>query len=98
MFIYTLEDIIVVVIIIFLIVVSLLAALITRVSNWFDRWWKKPAKKEPIDKTSEEYADLFRDSEGNQRDADARAIIKNLANSGFSAAEIREFLDKESKA
>lgn len=98
MLVYTLSDAIAVILLIFLILVAVIALLVSRISNWFNRWWKKPSKNEPIDKTSKEYADLFRDSEGNPVDADTRVIIKNLVNNGYSVEKIKDFLaDKESQ-
>lgn len=92
MLVYTISDAISVMLLIFLILVAIIALLISRISNWFNRWWKKPSKNEPIDKTSKEYADLFRDSEGNLVNAEIRCLIKNMANSGYSVEEINEYL------
>ena len=98
MLVYTLSDAIAVILLLFLILVAVIALLVSRISNWFNRWWKKPSKNEPIDKMSKEYADLFRDSEGNPVDVETRCIIKNLANSGYSVEEIKEILaHKESQ-
>ena len=98
MLVYTLSDAIAVILLIILILIAVIALLVSRISTWFNRWWKKPSKNEPIDKTTEEYADLFRDSEGNPVDTETRCIIKNLANSGYSVEEIKEILEhKESQ-
>lgn len=98
MLVYTISDAIAVILLIFLILVAVIALLVSRISNWFNRWWKKPTKSEPIDKTSEEYCNLFKDSEGNPVDTYTRAIITNLANSGCSIEKIKDYLaHKESQ-
>ena len=46
-----------------------------------------------IDKSSSAYQNLFKDSSGNQRDSDTRAIIKSLASAGYDIEQIQKYLD-----
>ena len=46
-----------------------------------------------IDRSSKEWQDLFKDSNGNQRDADTRATIKSLANAGYDIDQIDKWLN-----
>ena len=96
MLVYTISDAIAVILLIFLIVVAVMALLVSKVSNWFGRWWKKPTKDEPIviDKTTKDYSELFLDSNGNPRDVETRIFIKALAEKGYSTEEITEILRK----
>lgn len=51
-----------------------------------------PSKK-GVDKQSKAYQDLFKDKNGNSRDDDTRAVIKELAKAGYDIDQIREGLD-----
>ena len=51
-----------------------------------------PSKK-GIDKQSAEYQNLFKDANGNQRDADTRATIKSLASQGYDIDQIDKYLN-----
>ena len=51
-----------------------------------------PSKK-GIDKQSSEYQNLFKDANGNQRDADTRATIKTLASQGYDIDQIDKYLN-----
>lgn len=46
-----------------------------------------------IDKSSSDYQNLFKDSSGNQRDADTRATIKSLASAGYDIDQIQTYLN-----
>lgn len=51
----------------------------------------EPSKK-GIDKQSSEWQGLFKDNNGNQRDADTRATIKSLAAAGYDIDQIKKYL------
>lgn len=51
-----------------------------------------PSKK-GIDKQSAEYQNLFKDANGNQRDAETRATIKSLASAGYDIDQIDKYLN-----
>lgn len=51
-----------------------------------------PSKKS-IDKQSAEWQALFKDANGNQRDADTRATIKSLASAGYDIDQIDKYLN-----
>lgn len=51
-----------------------------------------PSKK-GIDKQSAEYQNLFKDANGNQRDAETRATIKSLAGQGYDIDQINKYLN-----
>ena len=46
-----------------------------------------------IDRSSARYQALFKDSNGNQRDADTRAIIKSMASAGYDIDQIEQYLE-----
>lgn len=50
-----------------------------------------PSKK-PIDKQTSSWQELFKDSNGNQRDADTRSTIKSMASAGYDIDQISEYL------
>lgn len=50
-------------------------------------------KKEPVDRSGSSYQALFKDSAGNNRDADQRAMIKSMASAGYSIDQIQQYLD-----
>ena len=50
-----------------------------------------PSKKS-IDKQSSSWQELFKDSNGNQRDSDTRATIKSMASAGYDIDQISEYL------
>jgi hypothetical protein len=50
-----------------------------------------PSKK-PIDKQTSSWQELFKDSNGNQRDSDTRATIKSMASAGYDIDQISEYL------
>lgn len=52
-----------------------------------------PSKK-PIDKQTSSWQELFKDSNGNQRDSDTRATIKSMASAGYDIDQISEYLKK----
>lgn len=52
----------------------------------------KPSNK-GIDKSSSAYQNLFKDSNGNQRDQDTRSTIKSLASAGYDLDQIQKYLD-----
>ena len=52
----------------------------------------KPSNQN-IDRSSKAWQDLFKDSNGNQRDADTRATIKSLANAGYDIDQIDKWLN-----
>ena len=45
------------------------------------------------DRSSARYQALFKDSNGNQRDADTRAIIKSMASAGYDIEQIEQYLE-----
>lgn len=51
-----------------------------------------PPSHKTIDRSGSEYQSLFKQSNGNQRDADTRATIKSLASSGYDIDQIKEYL------
>lgn len=50
-----------------------------------------PSKK-PIDKQTSDWQNLFKDSNGNQRDSDTRSTIKSMASAGYDIDQISEYL------
>lgn len=52
-----------------------------------------PSKKS-IDKQSSDWQNLFKDSDGNQRDADTRTTIKSMASAGYDIDQISDYLKK----
>jgi hypothetical protein len=50
-----------------------------------------PSKK-PIDKQTSSWQELFKDSNGNQRDSDTRSTIKSMASAGYDIDQISEYL------
>lgn len=52
-----------------------------------------PSKK-PIDKQTSDWQNLFKDSNGNQRDSDTRSTIKSMASAGYDIDQISEYLKK----
>ena len=50
-----------------------------------------PSKK-PIDKQTSDWQNLFKDSNGNQRDSDTRATIKSMASAGYDIDQISNYL------
>ena len=50
-----------------------------------------PSKK-PIDKQTSDWQNLFKDSNGNQRDTDTRSTIKSMASAGYDIDQISEYL------
>lgn len=46
-----------------------------------------------IDRSSTEYQNLFKDQNGNQRDADTRSTIKAMANAGYDLDQIDKYLN-----
>lgn len=52
----------------------------------------EPSKK-GINKDSEEYRSLFKDSNGKQRDADTRSTIRSLASAGYDIEQIDKWLN-----
>lgn len=52
----------------------------------------EPSKKS-IDKSSNEWQSLFKDSNGNQRDPDTRSTIKSMASAGYDIEQISKYLD-----
>lgn len=52
-----------------------------------------PSKK-PIDKQTSDWQNLFKDSNGNQRDNDTRSTIKSMASAGYDIDQISEYLKK----
>lgn len=52
----------------------------------------KPSNQN-IDRSSKAWQDLFKDANGNQRDADTRATIKSLANAGYDINQIDQWLN-----
>lgn len=52
-----------------------------------------PSKK-PIDKQTSDWQNLFKDSNGNQRDSDTRSTIKSMASAGYDIDQISDYLKK----
>lgn len=52
-----------------------------------------PPKQKEIDRSGPEYQALFKDSAGNNRDADQRAMIKSMASAGYGIDQIQQYLD-----
>ena len=52
-----------------------------------------PSKK-PIDKQTSDWQNLFKDSNGNQRDNDTRSTIKSMASAGYDIDQISQYLKK----
>lgn len=52
-----------------------------------------PPSKKSIDKQSAEYQNLFKDANGNQRDAETRSTIKALASQGYDIDQIDKWLN-----
>ena len=52
-----------------------------------------PPSNQNIDRSSKAWQDLFKDSNGNQRDADTRATIKSMANAGYDIEQIDRWLN-----
>lgn len=52
-----------------------------------------PPKQKEIDRSGPAYQALFKDSAGNNRDADQRAIIKSMASAGYGIDQIQQYLD-----
>lgn len=52
----------------------------------------KPSNQN-VDRSSKAWQDLFKDSNGNQRDADTRATIKSMANAGYDIEQIDRWLN-----
>lgn len=48
--------------------------------------------KRPIDKQTSDWQNLFKDSNGNQRDSDTRSTIKSMASAGYDIDQINEYL------
>ena len=48
--------------------------------------------KKPIDKQTSSWQELFKDSNGNQRDSDTRSTIKSMASAGYGIDQISEYL------
>lgn len=55
-----------------------------------------PPSNQNIDRSSKAWQDLFKDSNGNQRDADTRATIKSMANAGYDIEQIDRWLNHSS--
>ncbi len=52
-----------------------------------------PPSNQNIDRSSKAWQDLFKDSNGNQRDADTRSTIKSMANAGYDIEQIDRWLN-----
>ena len=52
-----------------------------------------PPKQKEIDRSGPAYQALFKDSAGNNRDADQRAMIKSMASAGYGIDQIQQYLD-----
>lgn len=52
-----------------------------------------PPSKNGIDKSGSDWASLFKDRNGNQRDADTRSTIKSLASAGYDINQINDYLN-----
>lgn len=52
-----------------------------------------PPSNKGVDKQSAEYQALFKDSDGNQRDAETRAMIKSMASAGYDVEQIDRYLN-----
>lgn len=52
-----------------------------------------PPKQKDIDRSGPEYQALFKDSNGNTRSADDRAMIKSMASAGYGIDQIQKYLD-----
>lgn len=50
--------------------------------------------KRPIDKQTSDWQNLFKDSNGNQRDSDTRSTIKSMASAGYDIDQISDYLKK----
>lgn len=49
--------------------------------------------KQPVNKNTSEWQNLFKDSQGKQRDDQTRATIKSLAAAGYDISQIQNYLD-----
>ena len=52
-----------------------------------------PPSNQNIDRSSKAWQDLFKDANGNQRDADTRSTIKSMANAGYDIEQIDRWLN-----
>lgn len=52
-----------------------------------------PPSNQNIDRSSKAWQDLFKDANGNQRDADTRSTIKSMANAGYDIDQIDRWLN-----
>lgn len=48
--------------------------------------------KKPVDKNGADYQSLFKDSNGNNRDADTRSVIKSMINAGYGIDQAKEYI------
>lgn len=53
-----------------------------------------PPSKKGVDKSGSDWASLFKDRNGNQRDADTRSTIKSLASAGYDIDQINDYLNR----
>ena len=51
-----------------------------------------PPNKKPVDKNGADYQSLFKDSNGNNRDADTRSVIKSMINAGYGIDQAKEYI------
>lgn len=49
--------------------------------------------KQPVNKSTAEWQNLFKDPQGRQRDDQTRATIKSLASAGYDISQIRDYLN-----
>lgn len=52
-----------------------------------------PPSNQNVDRSSKAWQDLFKDQNGNMRDADTRATIKSMANAGYDIYQIDKWLN-----